>query len=161
MRFRIERLAATLCIGAAGYFVGAPVAMIGDLQKALHQRDGERVASHIDFKRVRDSILSMYKSASGDTPLSAMMNLAVLMTVKQITPESIIAAVEKPESDDTDSPSNGIKINFAQLRKTDWDINYGLYKIVLESQSKERSDRVRVILSRSGFATWKISGIEG
>jgi hypothetical protein len=179
---KLKALLFTIALAIAGYWYFSPFLALQQLDAAAKRGDAAAFNNMVDFPKVRESVKTQLAALLGEhlpkleqpdsvlgragAALGARLGSAMLNGVvdQLIRPETVMRAMQEHElragtvAGTPPSPEqNGEK------RKWDYE-REGVDKLVVYAVDPKHPDQTRqeqfgLVLERSGFATWRLTGI--
>lgn len=151
---------AVLALGA--YWYWSPYLALNSMKAAVEARNADDFNLRVDFPRVRESLKTQFSSLPAQGRATAGMLLgegfADKMVDVLVRPEFVAQAMEKAQpylqkvAGENGGKDGGIKWEFERA---------GLNRFIVYGTPDNSKDvRIGAVLERSGFATWKLTGLE-
>lgn len=171
-------LAACVAAAVGGYWYFSPYVALHGIQSAAKEQDPDKLNAYVDYPKLRESLkgevtarmaTNLAKRSGSDlekagSALGMMLGMAMVDGVidAMVRPEFLMRAMNEAKvqqivsaSSDSNSGAEGRKgdVKWSLERKTnDYVVAYG-------SNPDGSSERVGVVLERTGFADWKLTGL--
>lgn len=156
------------------WWQASPYWAIHQTRQAVISRDAKALNERIDYPRVREDLKrqlmghlhKQMRSATGESsPMAAFGKAVGAMIVDNlleslVSPESILKLMQEGRTVDAKAPTESH--DPVDKEKVSWSTKrHGLNKVVVTVFREGQVNRAMgVVFERSGFATWRVVGIE-
>jgi hypothetical protein len=163
-------IALVFVLAGIGYFVASPFLALNNIRQGFQVRDAEKVAQHVDFPALRQSLKEQIGAAalanaatSDDTPLgnagAALASGFIGQMIDSfVTPSGLAQFMEAQAKQSTSDADTDMNIDpQAMLAEASYGFE-SLSTFAVRIPDKETGQDVRLVLTRSGF-NWKLSDV--
>lgn len=173
--------AVTVAIALAAYWYWSPLLAIHQMREAARSGDADAFNDHVDYPKLRDNLKGQLsvafarsienspkaenEFARAGAALGTMLGLSLVdrMVDALVRPETVMRAMQQGKmmpkrqadtSPSTSSPSKDEPVQWQSERK-----GVDKYIAYASSPGQAKSQRIGLVLERSGFANWKLTEI--
>lgn len=165
-------------LGLAAYWYWSPFVAMANLKSAIKKNDAQAFNQHVDYPLLRENMKVQFlrvvetKVPKSEGPMGAVgQNFAKAMMVKivdaMVQPENVMKAMSqgqfadpKKASPATGQPENGSQ---APAVKVQWEFERvnadKMIAVARDAREPTGPNAMRLVFERSGFADWKLTGI--